>query len=279
MRPEVRARAERRPLRRERQHLDDAAERVGAVQIAARPADDLHPLDGSLRHLVPVNPAAEGVVQREAVGEHQRATGAGAREAAQGDALGRRIRNAGRRPSEEAEPGRAPQGIVHRAGAGREQLGGGNHRDAGRRGESVRAARRRDRHGLDERRMQGDPNEGPLLARKNRSRGACEARQGYAQKRLSRRNAGGFEPPVPAGFEPARSTGRFPELDSCSRQGRSRGVGNDAFHSRPARGDRAQPLRARQCEKGEIHRYGESKRETSSHRLSVALSPRASRPR
>ena len=51
---------EPRPLRVERQHLDDAAERVRAVEIAGGAANDLDAVDRRERNAIPVHPAAEG---------------------------------------------------------------------------------------------------------------------------------------------------------------------------------------------------------------------------
>src|SRR5207253_8284131 len=54
------------------QELNDAAERVGAVQIAAAAAVDLDAIDGRLRHHVPEDPPSKRIVERHAVGEHER---------------------------------------------------------------------------------------------------------------------------------------------------------------------------------------------------------------
>ena len=42
---------------RKRQHLDDAAERVGTIKIAGRAANNLDTIHGRLRHAVPGTPS------------------------------------------------------------------------------------------------------------------------------------------------------------------------------------------------------------------------------
>ena len=61
----------RRPAGANRQELNDAAERVGAVQVASAAAINLDPLDRGLRDLVPEDPAAKRIVERHTVSEHQ----------------------------------------------------------------------------------------------------------------------------------------------------------------------------------------------------------------
>ena len=107
-------RAAGRPRRSQRQQLHDAADRVGAVEVAAAAALDLDAIDRRLRHLAPVDPPAEGVVERQAVGEHQRAALCRAADAAQRHALGGRIRRARGRAAEEREPGNHLQRVVER---------------------------------------------------------------------------------------------------------------------------------------------------------------------
>ena len=60
-----------RPVRPDGDELDDAAQRVRAVQITAAAAVHLDPIDRRLRHLVPEDPSAERVVERESVGKHK----------------------------------------------------------------------------------------------------------------------------------------------------------------------------------------------------------------
>ena len=76
----VSLRIERATFRREpqtavsgskRQHLHDPAEGVSAIEVAGRTAHHLHAVHRSLRHPVPVHPAAEWVIERYAVGQHE----------------------------------------------------------------------------------------------------------------------------------------------------------------------------------------------------------------
>ena len=103
--------------------LDDAADRVGAVEVAAAAAQHLDAVDRRLRQLVPVDPAAERVVERHAVGEHQRPARTGAAQAAQRDALRRGIRHARRGAAEQREPRHQLERIVERHGRLRREIG------------------------------------------------------------------------------------------------------------------------------------------------------------
>src|SRR5262249_26707017 len=66
-------------------------------------ADDLDLLDPLQRDAVPVDPAAEGVVGRHAVDQHERPAGAARADAAERETLGRGMRDETRRAPEEAE--------------------------------------------------------------------------------------------------------------------------------------------------------------------------------
>src|SRR4030095_4046950 len=93
-----------RPLGRPTgEDVDDAAERVIAPRARATAANDLDLLDPLQRDAVPVDPAAEGVVDRYAVDQHEGAAGTARADAAQREALGRRVRDEARRAPEEAE--------------------------------------------------------------------------------------------------------------------------------------------------------------------------------
>src|SRR4029077_3268456 len=83
-------RALRRPAGED---LDDAAEGVVAPDARAAAADDLDLLDALQRNTVPVDPAAEGVIDRYAVDQHEGAAGAARTDAAQRETLGRRVRH------------------------------------------------------------------------------------------------------------------------------------------------------------------------------------------
>jgi hypothetical protein len=106
------------------QQLNDATERIGAIQIAAAPAIDFNAIDRCLWDFVPEHPSAERVVQRHAVREDERTAGRGATNAAQRDALRGRIRVARRRAAEQSKSRHRLQGIVdgHRS-AGQQIVG------------------------------------------------------------------------------------------------------------------------------------------------------------
>ena len=95
-----------------RRQLNDAAERAVAVNVARGAADDVDALQRGHRHAVPVDPRAERVVQRDVVGDDERAAGARRRHAAQRHPLRRRVGDGGRRAAEEAEAGNGSQLIV-----------------------------------------------------------------------------------------------------------------------------------------------------------------------
>ena len=99
---------------RERQDLNDAADGIRAVQVAAAAAQHLDAIDRDLRQFVPVDPAAERVVQRHAVGEHERPARTGSAEPSKRDALRGRIRHARRRAAKQRESGHQLQRIIER---------------------------------------------------------------------------------------------------------------------------------------------------------------------
>jgi hypothetical protein len=73
--------------RSQREELHDAAHGVGAVKVAAAPTLYFDPVDDDLRHLVPVDPPAERVVEWHTIDEDKRAALRRAADAAQRDAL------------------------------------------------------------------------------------------------------------------------------------------------------------------------------------------------
>ena len=97
-----------------REDVDDATEGVVAPDARAAAAHDLDLLDRLERHAVPVDPAAEGVVERYPVEEDERAARPGGSDAAEGEALGRRMPDDARRAPEEAEARHLAQQVVHR---------------------------------------------------------------------------------------------------------------------------------------------------------------------
>jgi hypothetical protein len=68
--------------------VDDAANGAGAVERAGAAADELDALNGEFGLLLPVDPAADGVVEGYVVVGDKRAAGGGGAEAAQADSLG-----------------------------------------------------------------------------------------------------------------------------------------------------------------------------------------------
>ena len=147
-----------RLVRVERQHLDHAAERVRAIEIAGGAANDLDAVNGRERNTIPVDPAAERIVEGPAVGDDEGAAGPGAGDSTQRHALGRRIRDARRRASKQAEAGRVTQRVVDGTGGRCEKFCGRHDRRAGRRVDAHGAARCGDRHRFGQRtRIQDDP--------------------------------------------------------------------------------------------------------------------------
>ncbi len=137
----------------------DADQRVGAVEIACAASHDLHAIDRSGRHTVPVHPAAKRVVEHLAVGQHQRTAGARGRQAAQARALCRRVRAPRRRAAEQAEPRHDLEHVVERGGRRQREIAGGENGHWRRRaGGSTIAASGRDDDGLGKRRgVEGHP--------------------------------------------------------------------------------------------------------------------------
>ena len=92
--------------------VDDAAHRVVAVEARARPVDHLDAIDALERHARPIHPAAERIVERHAVDQHQRAADAARADAAQRDALRGRMRRQAAGAAEQAERRHLPQHVV-----------------------------------------------------------------------------------------------------------------------------------------------------------------------
>ena len=111
-----------------REDLYDAADGIRAVQIAAAPAQNLHAIDRCLRQFVPVDPAAESVVQRHAVGEDERPARTGSAEAAKRDALRSGIRDPGRGAAEQRESRDGLQRVIEGHRTGSKQIGCGEDR-------------------------------------------------------------------------------------------------------------------------------------------------------
>ena len=67
--------------------VNDAADGAGTVKVAGAAADEFDGLDGELGLLLPVNPTAERVVERDIVFGDQSAAGRGGTEGAKADSL------------------------------------------------------------------------------------------------------------------------------------------------------------------------------------------------
>ncbi len=133
--------------------IDDAAERGAAVEVRRAAAQHFHRVDVGARHAAPVDPAAERVVERDAVHEDYGAARAARADAAQRDALRGRVGRAAAAPAEEAEARDLSERVVERDGGGRLQLRLRERDDArGRLPQPRLRARRRDGHTLGERR-------------------------------------------------------------------------------------------------------------------------------
>ena len=100
-----------------RDDVDDAAEGGRAVEVGAAAGGDGDGVDGEGGDLVPVDPAAEGVVEGGVVGEDEGAAGGGGAEAAQRDALAGGVLHARAGAAVEFEAGLLAQLVV--------ELGGG----------------------------------------------------------------------------------------------------------------------------------------------------------
>src|SRR5438270_12430226 len=94
--------------------LHDAAHRAAAVEVGRTAAYDFDTVDGNAGHASPVNPAAERIVERDAVVEHERARRAAGANAAQRNALRSRIRAAAAGTAEKRKAGHLPQRVVGR---------------------------------------------------------------------------------------------------------------------------------------------------------------------
>ena len=169
------------------EELDHAAERVGPVQLRGSAAHDLDAVECGAGNPSPVDPAAEGVGERDTVGQDQAAAGAARTDAAQRHSLRRGIGDEAARAAEERESRNPAQVIVQRQGgrgllvfAGEEEhrLRGARGRDLGARGghgDRVREARGAQLHRYRLARSvgqldlgQGEPRDEHLQARRKR---------------------------------------------------------------------------------------------------------------
>ena len=116
--------------RARRDELHGAAEGAAAVEVRRSAAQHLDPLDRQARQARPVDPAAEGVVERDAVGQHQRAARAARAQSAQRHALRGRVGGAAAGPPEQREAHDLAQRVVEEPRGGHAQRRGGHDRDA-----------------------------------------------------------------------------------------------------------------------------------------------------
>ena len=142
--------------------VDHAAHAVVAVQARARAVDDLDAIDALERNARPVDPAAERIVERHAVHEHERAADAARPDPAQRHALRGRMRRQAAAAPEQAEGRHLPQHIVGHDG--RRLSNRLLFDDVGADGDVAKpllAAGRRDGHRLEERRELEDDTHFP----------------------------------------------------------------------------------------------------------------------
>lgn len=110
-----------------RDDLHDAAQGAAPVEVRRPAPQDLEPLDRGARDARPVHPAAEGVVERQAVGEHEGAARPARPEAAQRHALRGRVGGAAAGAPEEREADDLAQRVVDGGSGGRVEGRAGNH--------------------------------------------------------------------------------------------------------------------------------------------------------
>ena len=99
----------------DRDDVDDAAERAGAVEVRAASGGEGDCVDGLGGNLVPVDPAAEGIVHGDVVLEDEGAAGRSRAEATQGDALAGGVLHARAGAAEEFETGLLAEFVVELA--------------------------------------------------------------------------------------------------------------------------------------------------------------------
>jgi len=96
--------------------VDDTAESGGAVEVGAAAGGEGDGVDGLGGDLVPVDPAAEGIVEGCVVGEDEGAAGSRGAEAAEGDALAGGVLHAGAGAAVELEAGLLAELVVELGG-------------------------------------------------------------------------------------------------------------------------------------------------------------------
>ncbi len=125
--------------------LNDSGHGVAAVKIGSAATHDFDGRDGGAWNAVPVDPTAEGIDERDAIGEDEGATGGAAAEAAQRDALRRWIGGAASGAAEKRKAGNLAEDIVSAdGGSGVEVFARQQDRADGSFGEAQVGARGRD---------------------------------------------------------------------------------------------------------------------------------------
>src|SRR6266481_1746350 len=110
--------------------IDRAAQSAASVKARTAAAEDLYRAQLLASDASPINPTAEGIVKRNIVVEHERATGSAAANAAQRISLGRRVRGPAIGTAKESESGNQAQGLIHGQAGNRVHLSARQHLDA-----------------------------------------------------------------------------------------------------------------------------------------------------
>ena len=105
--------------------LDDAAHGIASVKIGSAAARDFDGGDGGAGNTIPIDPASEGIDERDAVGEQEGAAGGRTSEAAQGKALRGGIGAAAIGAAKQREAGHIAQNVVEADGGRGRDIGGG----------------------------------------------------------------------------------------------------------------------------------------------------------
>ena len=92
--------------------VDDATDGGGAIEVGCATAKQVDAVDGKSGDLVPVDPAAEGIVERQLIRHDERAAGSRGPKATQRDTFSRRVGRPGTRTAEQREPGHGVQPVV-----------------------------------------------------------------------------------------------------------------------------------------------------------------------
>src|SRR5690349_11377640 len=95
-----------------RRDVYHTAKRVAAVERGRAAAQDFYAVDGGTRDSAPVNPAAERVIERDAVGEDNGPAGPARADAAQRDSLRSRVRGPAARAPEQSKAWNLAERVV-----------------------------------------------------------------------------------------------------------------------------------------------------------------------